>query len=85
MLREIIFKKVVTIKCCEDSFSKKKLQTINVAMNSFKWKQNENKTLAFVVCSPKFPKNTFNRRTCLASRILFDENSESRNYKRITV
>ena len=38
----------------------KKLQAINVAMNSFEWKQNEHKILAFVVCSPKFPKNTLN-------------------------
>ena len=36
----------------------KKLQSINVTMNSFEWKQNELKILAFVVCSPKFPKNT---------------------------
>ena len=38
----------------------KKLQAINVAMNSFEWKQNEQKILAFVVCSSKFPKNTLN-------------------------
>ena len=31
----------------------KKLQAINVAMNSFEWKQNKHKILAFVVCSPK--------------------------------
>ena len=50
MLRENIFKKVVGIKCCDDSFPPKKLQAINVAMNSFEWKQNEHKILAFVVC-----------------------------------
>ena len=38
----------------------KQLQAINVVMNSFEWKQNEHKILAFVVCSPKFPKNTLN-------------------------
>ena len=42
-----------------------KLQTINVTMNIFEWKQNEPKILAFVVCSPKFPKSTLNWRTCL--------------------
>ena len=36
----------------------KTLQAINVAMNSFEWKQNEYKILTFVVCSTKFPKNT---------------------------
>ena len=36
----------------------KKLEAINVAMNSFECKQNEHKILALVVCSPKFPKNT---------------------------
>ena len=36
----------------------KKLQAINVAMNSFEWKQNEHKILTFVVCSTKFPKNS---------------------------
>ena len=33
-----------------------KLQATNVAMNRFEWEQNEHKILAFVVCSPKFPK-----------------------------
>ena len=47
MLREIIFKKVAGIKCCEDLFSKKKLQVINVAMNNFECKQNDHKILAF--------------------------------------
>ena len=36
----------------------KKLQAINVWMNSFKWEQNEYKILAFVVCL--FPKNSLN-------------------------
>ena len=57
MLRENIFKKVVGIKCCEDSFPPKKLQAINVAMNSFEWKQNEHKILAFVVCFGSAKKN----------------------------
>ena len=40
----------------------KQLEAINVVMNSFEWKQNKHKILAFVVCSPKFPKNTLNWR-----------------------
>ena len=36
----------------------KTLQAINVAMNSFEWKQNEHKILTFVDCSTKFPKNS---------------------------
>ena len=43
----------------------KKLQAINVAIDSFEWKQNEHKILAFDVCSPKFPKNILNWRACL--------------------
>ena len=38
----------------------KNLQAINVAMISFECKQNERKILTFVVCLPKFPKNTLN-------------------------
>ena len=38
----------------------KKLQAIIVAMNSFEWEKNEHKMLAFVVCLPKFPKNSLN-------------------------
>ena len=44
MLREIIFKKVVSIKCCEDSFSKKKVANNKCRDEQFwmetKWKQN---------------------------------------------
>ena len=54
-----LIQNVADTKCCEKLFSKK-LQTINVAMNSFEWKQNEHKILASVVCSPKFLKNTLN-------------------------
>ena len=43
----------------------KNLQAINVAMISFECKQNERKILAFVVCLPKFPKNTLNWRNRL--------------------
>ena len=43
----------------------KMLQAENVSMNSFEWKPNEHKILAFVVSSPKFPKNTLKWRTCL--------------------
>ena len=70
---ETLIEKVADTKCCEKLFSKtlqalnvarihfpKKLQAINVAMNSFEWKQNEHKILAFVVWLPKFPKNTLN-------------------------
>ena len=41
----------------------KKLQEINVVMNSFEWKQNEHKILAFVVFSPKdLPQQHFSTR-----------------------
>ena len=60
IVQATLIQKVADSKCRERSFSKK-LRALNVAMNSFEWKQNEHKILAFVKFKvSKFPKNTLN-------------------------
>ena len=50
----------------------KKLQALNIVMNNSEWKQNEHRILAFVVCSPKFPKITLSE-NCESCEILLAE------------